>query len=576
VHVRQATTSSSEEQGAPPPRSRFTLVTDERQEVPATTTFRARLLIVDDEETLMTALCKTLEAEGYAVTGFTSAQQALDQLRQSQFDLLLTDLNMPEMDGIALLRAAQEIDRDLAGVVMTGFGTVDTAVQALRGGAADYVLKPFRLNNLMPVLARALETRRLRTENIQLREAVSIYELSRAITHGLSEDEVVQRTVTAASQQSDAAAVQLLVPSKEGHELIVGGKWGAHESWPESLHFPIDESINTWLATAREQLSAWDGSSEPAAVFAPPFPGEGVALPIVAGGNFYGILRFSSGAVGRRLTPGQIKALEILAGTAAAAFEAASLLTQLRTLNQELEQRVRDRTQELQAANADLESFSYSVSHDLRAPLRVVDGYCQMFMDEFGAGLEPHGRATLEKARAGATRMNQLIDDLLRLARFSRQPLHTRPVEMSALVNRVAGNLQEQLQGRSVELAVGALPDCVADAALLEQVFTNLLSNALKFTAGRPNARVEVGARTEGAEHVYFVKDNGVGFDMRYAERLFGVFQRLHSQAEFTGTGIGLSIVHRIVRRHGGRTWAEGVLQQGATFYFSLPGSVAE
>ena len=526
----------------------------------------------------MTALCKTLEAEGYAVTGFSSARQALEQLRQSQFDLLLTDLMMPEMDGIALLRAAQEIDRDLAGVVMTGYGTVDTAVQALRGGAADYVLKPFRLNNLLPVLTRALENRRLRTENIQLREAVSIYELSRAITRGLSEDEVVQRTVEAASQQSDAGAVQLLVPAMEGRELVVGGRWGASDYWPESLRLPIDESITRWLASSREQLSAWDGSSEPEAVFAPPFPGErlGVALPIVAGGNFYGILRFCSRAVQRRLTPGQIKALEILAGTAAAAFEAASLLTQLRTLNQELEQRVRDRTQELQAANADLESFSYSVSHDLRAPLRVVDGYCQMFMDDFGAGIAPQGREILEKARAGAARMNQLIDDLLRLARFSRQPLNTRPVEMGALVARVVANLQEQLQGRSVQLEVGALPDCVADAALLEQVFTNLLSNALKFTAGRPNTRIEVGASSEGAEQIYFVKDNGVGFDMRYAERLFGVFQRLHSQAEFSGTGIGLSIVHRIIRRHGGRTWAEGALQQGATFYFSLPrGAVA-
>ena len=538
------------------------------------TTYRARLLIVDDVEALMTALCTTLEAEGYAVTGFSSARKALEHLRQNQFDLLLTDLMMPEMDGIALLRAAQEIDCDLAGVVMTGYGTVDTAVQALHGGAADYVLKPFRLNSLLPVLARALETRRLRTENIQLREVVSIYELSRAITRGLSEDEVVQRTVAAASQQSDAGAVQLLVPAMEGRELVVGGKWGASEYWSESMRFPIDESITRWLAMAREQLSAWDGSREPEAVFAPPFAGEplGVALPIMAGGNFYGILRFCSRAVRRRLTPGQIKALEILAGTAAAAFEAASLLTQLRTLNQELEQRVRDRTQELQAANADLESFSYSVSHDLRAPLRVVDGYCQMFMDEFGTGIAPEGREILAKARAGATRMNQLIDDLLRLARFSRQPLNTRPVEMGALVKRVATNLQEQLQGRSVQVEIGELPDCVADAALLEQVFTNLLSNALKFTAGRPDARIEVNARCEGAEQVYFVKDNGVGFDMRYAERLFGVFQRLHSQTEFAGTGIGLSIVHRIIRRHGGRTWAEGALQQGATFYFSLPG----
>ena len=231
----------------------------------------ARLLIVDDEEALMTALCKTLETQGYSVTGFTSSQQALKQLREQQFDLLLTDLMMPEMDGIALLTAAHEIDRDLAAVVMTGHGTVDTAVQALRGGAADYVLKPFRLNNLLPVLGRALETRRLRTENIQLREAVSIYELSRAITRGLSEDEVVQRTVMAASQQSDAGAVQLLVSTEEGRELRVAGMWGTHAHWREDERFSVDEAIERWVATAREQLSSWDGGGVPNAVFSSPF-----------------------------------------------------------------------------------------------------------------------------------------------------------------------------------------------------------------------------------------------------------------------------------------------------------------
>lgn len=540
-------------------------------------THPARLLIVDDEEALMTALCNTLEAEGYATTGFTSASQALAQLREQQFDLLLTDLTMPEMDGIALLRAAQEIDRDLAGIVMTGHGTIDTAVQALRTGALDYVLKPFRLNNLLPVIGRALETRRLRTENIHLREAVSIYELSRAITQGLSREEVVQRTVAAAAQQTDAGAVQLLVPNEEGNELRVAGEWGANAAWrEEDGRFPIDPAVVRWVSAAREQLSAWDGSTAVETVFSPPFAGNvtSVALPIVAGGNFYGILRFSSSAAQRRLSPGQIKALDILASTAAAAFEAASLLTQLRTLNLELEQRVRDRTRELQEANADLEAFSYSVSHDLRAPLRQVDGFCQMFIDEFGANTPAEGRQILEKARGGATRMSQLIDALLRFARFSRQPLELRPVATTALVQVVLANLQDQMQGRAVEVLVGELPDCVADGSLLQQVFMNLLANALKFTGTRPHARIEVGARQDGAELVYFVKDNGVGFDMKYAERLFGVFQRLHSQTDFQGTGIGLSIVQRIIRRHGGRVWAESKLQEGATFFFSLPAPV--
>jgi signal transduction histidine kinase/FixJ family two-component response regulator len=537
----------------------------------------ARLLIVDDESALMTALCNTLETEGYAVTGFTSARQALDKLGERQFDLLLTDLMMPEMDGIALLRAAQEIDRDLAGIVMTGHGTIDTAVKALRDGALDYVLKPFRLDNLLTVLTRALERRRLQTENIQLRETVSIYELSRAITMGLSHDEIAQRTVAAAAQQSDAGAVCVLVPTTDGLELRVAGMSGASAQWSAEERFAIDAPIVRWVALAREQLSAWGASNDPEAVFSPPFPGAspGVAFPIVAGGNFYGILRFSSLTAQRRLTPGQIKALDILASTAATAFEAASLLTQLRTLNQDLEHRVRERTQELRAANADLEAFSYSVSHDLRAPLRIVDGFCQMFIEDFGAGIPAEGRRILEKARAGATRMNQLIDDLLRFARFSRQPLQMRPVQMSFLVRHVVATFEDQLRGRSVQLQVAELPDCVADGSLLEQVFTNLLSNALKFTAARSHAHIEIGTSRGAAEQIFFVKDNGVGFDMKYADRLFGVFQRLHSQSEFEGTGIGLSIVHRIVRRHGGRTWAESTPQEGATFYFSLPQAAA-
>jgi signal transduction histidine kinase/FixJ family two-component response regulator len=537
------------------------------------TTQHARLLIVDDEEALMTALCDTLKAEGYATIGFTSANAALTQLRERQFDLLLTDLMMPEMDGISLLRAAQAVDPDLAGIVMTGHGTIDTAVQALRGGALDYVLKPFRLSNLLPVLTRALETRRLRTENIQLREAVSIYELSRAITRGLSQEEVLRRTVAAAAQQSDADAVCILVPSADRKHLQVGESWGAATRWTQAEPPELNTAVGQWVASTREELSSWDGSRALEKVFAPPFAGEavGVALPIVSGGNFFGILRFSSKATQRRLTPGQVKALDILASTAAAAFESASLLGQLRALNQELEERVRQRTQELQAANADLESFSYSVSHDLRAPLRRVDGYCQMFIQEFGGSLTPEGRRMLESACTGTTQMSRLIDDLLRLARYSRQALQTRPVHMEALVRRVLASFEEQTKGRDVALRIGQLPDSVADGALLEQVFTNLISNALKFTAGRSPARIEIGSLEQPGEQVYYVKDNGVGFDSRYAERLFGVFQRLHAQTEFDGTGIGLSIVHRIVRRHGGNTWAESKLQEGSTFYFSLP-----
>jgi signal transduction histidine kinase len=530
-----------------------------------------RLLIVDDEPALMTALCRTLELEGYSTTGFTSARAALEQLAGHEFDILLTDLMMPEMDGIALMREAQRIDRDLVGIVMTGHGTIDTAVKALQAGALDYVVKPFRLDNLIPALTRALAIRRLQAENIRLREAVSIYELSRAITRGLEHDEIVASTLAAAMQQHDSGTVCMLVPTQEGRDLRVVGTVGADLPWPQNALLPLDPAIVDWIARAREQLSAWDGSSPLEVVFQPPFGSEyrGVALPILVGGNFYGVLALGSRSAARRLSQGQVKALDILANTAASAFEAASLLAQMRSMNQELEQRVRDRTRELEASNADLESFSYSVSHDLRAPLRAIDGFCEILVSEHGARLPQDARDYLAKVCTGVARMQRLIDDLLHLARFSRVPLATQQVRMTDLVRRVAVSVQPA--ERRVLLEVSDLPDCLGDGSLLEQVWTNLLSNAYKFTSARETARIEIGSYREGNEQVYFARDNGVGFDMKHADKLFGVFQRMHSQAQFPGTGIGLSIVHRIVRRHGGRTWAQSKVQEGTTVYFSLP-----
>jgi signal transduction histidine kinase/CheY-like chemotaxis protein len=535
----------------------------------------ARLLIVDDEAALMTALCKTLELEGYVATGFTSANRALEHLAECEFDLLLTDLMMPEMDGIALLRAAREIDRDLVGIVMTGHGTIDTAVQALQSGAVDYVLKPFRLDNLIPALTRALATRRLQAENIRLREAVSIHELARAITRGLEHDEIVRSTLAAATQQHDARAVCMLVPTQDGRELQAVGVVGPELPWTQDQRLPLDPPIVQWVSLAHEQLSVWDGSGPLTVVFESPFASSSrvVTLPILAGGNFYGILTFGTRAAARRLSPGQVKALDILANTAASAFEAASLLARMRSMNQQLEQRIQDRTRELETSNADLEAFSYSVSHDLRAPLRAIDGFSQILVSEYAPQIPPEAREFLDKIGAGVARMQHLIDDLLQLARFSRQPLTTQRVSMTDLVRRVASGVQQQAGDRRVQLEIAQLPDCHADRSLLEQVLVNLLSNAYKFTTTRESARIEVGALKQDTEQVYFVRDNGVGFDMKYSDKLFGVFQRLHSQAQFPGTGIGLSIVQRIIRRHGGRTWAESKPEQGTTLYFSLPGA---
>jgi PAS domain S-box-containing protein len=245
---------------------------------------------------------------------------------------------------------------------------------------------------------------------------------------------------------------------------------------------------------------------------------------------------------------------------------------QIRQLNADLEHRVSERTAELEAANQELEAFSYSVSHDLRAPLRTVDGFSQILLDDYGPELPVEAGEHLKAIRGGARRMNTLIDDLLRFARFSRLPLEKGAVDTEQLVRDTLAELSAAHSGREPEIHLGELPNCTGDLALLKQVWVNLLSNAFKYSNDRAQAVVEIGALRQGSTTAYFVRDNGTGFDMRYAGKLFGVFQRLHRQDEFEGTGVGLAIVQRIVKRHGGRIWADAAIDRGATFYFTLEG----
>ena len=243
---------------------------------------------------------------------------------------------------------------------------------------------------------------------------------------------------------------------------------------------------------------------------------------------------------------------------------------EIRTLNEQLEVRVRDRTAQLEYANQELESFSYSVSHDLRAPLRAIDGFTRILVEDLGAQFTEEARQYLEKISKNARRMGALIDDLLLFSRLSRQPLRKQRVAPAELVRRVVADLTEADSARSVELVIDDLPPCAADPNLLQQVFANLLDNAFKYTRKRELGRIEVGARQEEGRTVYFIQDNGAGFDMNYVDKLFGVFQRLHRPEEFEGTGVGLAIVQMIVQRHGGRVWAMGEVERGATFSFTL------
>lgn len=362
----------------------------------------ARLLVVDDETAQMHALCDTLEEQGYEVLGCASAEDALAALRESAFDLLLADLMMPQMNGIDLLRAALIIDPVMVGIIMTGEGTISTAVEAMQSGALDYILKPFKLSAVLPVIGRGLAMRQLRLQNIAL------------------------------------------------------------------------------------------------------------------------------------------------------------------------EQRVREHAAELEATNRELDAFTRSVSHDLRSPLNAVVGFSSLLAEGLGPNAPAEQRKWLVQVQRAAQNMSELIDALMRLSLAGKQALKIESVDLTAMVRSVVADLREKQPERQMAVVIGELPETQADQSLLRQVFVNLLSNAFKYTRNSSNPEIAVGCTRQDGEHVFTVRDNGSGFDMTQANRLFHPFQRFHRDDQFEGSGIGLSIVQRIVQRHGGRIWARAAPGQGAAFFFTL------
>ena len=329
--------------------------------------------------------------------------------------------------------------------------------------------------------------------------------------------------------------------------------------------FPMEICVSGWAMLNRKPAiieDIYDDPRVPSEAYRPTFVKSMAMVPIRSLDPVGAIGTYW--ATRRMPKPEEVKLLQALANSTSVAMENVWLLTGL-------EQKVAERTARLQALNEELDSFSHSVSHDLRAPLRHVSGFVDLLKEQEGQKLSPAGMRYLKIIKESTGNMNRLIEDLLEFSRMGRAEMQTMRVDMDRLVADVWNELELERKGRNITWSPGDLPAMVGDPALLKQVWVNLLSNAVKYTGKRENAEITAGATRRGDDVEFFVKDNGAGFDMKYAEKLFGVFQRLHQQEDFAGTGIGLANVRRIVMRHGGKVWAEAEVGKGATLYFTLP-----
>jgi light-regulated signal transduction histidine kinase (bacteriophytochrome) len=322
-------------------------------------------------------------------------------------------------------------------------------------------------------------------------------------------------------------------------------------------------------------------------------------MPLINQGVIIAIVILENNLVANVFTPRHIATLNLLSTQAAISINKAQLLQQqaalnqslqaeicnrqlaeqereavnqeLYQVNQSLETRVQERTAQLEIANQELESFSYSISHDLRAPLRAITGFSMVLQDDYSDLIDAKGKRYLQLVRDNAKRMGELIEDLLNLSRWTRKEILRQPTSVNKLIQKILIDYISEIENRKIEMVIADLPDCEADNSLLTQVFVNLISNAIKYTCKTAKARIEIGCQIIDDENIYFIRDNGAGFDMKYADKLFGVFQRMHLEKDFEGTGIGLAIVKRIIQKHGGKIWAEAAIAQGATFYFTIP-----
>jgi PAS domain S-box-containing protein len=410
------------------------------------------------------------------------------------------------------------------------------------------------------------------------RELSVLYQINRATAESLDLEKTLNNAVKATFEALDIEVGGIYLLEPDGEMLRLRVHRGISDETAKNLEWvKLGEGMSGKAAVEKKPL-VLDLQHYPSERLAPYIVQENLqssaSVPLLSGGQAVGAINLSTRRV-RAFPPEEMALLTAIGQQLGSAVQNARLYEEVQrelAERKRTEQHLRESTAQLEAANKELEAFSYSVSHDLRAPLRAIDGFSRIVLDEHAPALAPEAQRYLHLVQDNTQQMGRLVDDLLAFSHLSRQPMAKQRVDPADLVQAALQDLHAEQAGRQIDLVIRDMPTCQADPALLKQVWVNLLSNALKFTRPREGAVIEVGAYEEDTHPVYYVKDNGVGFDMRYVGKLFGVFQRLHKAEEYEGTGVGLAIVQRIVHRHGGRVWAEAKVDQGATFWFTLEG----
>lgn len=518
-----------------------------------------RILVADDEPDVLDVALRALHQGGYQVTGVNSGTAAVEEARRQPYDMLIADVKMPGMNGLRAYRLVKEFSPDTIGLIITGYGTMEMAIEAIRLGVNAFILKPFGPDELCAAVARALEARRLARENARLRALLPVHELTRALLSTTNLDDLVVQVVEVAARATGATRCSLLLVEPDGQELVLAAVQGQGRPL-EPARVKVGEGIAGWVVRSGQPL-ALRGSLPPDARFAQFDEGaSAVCLPLIASGKAVGAMSLVKTGTEQPFTEADGELLSILAGGAAVAIENARLFTDL--------QRAYERLADLDHRKSEFISLA---AHELRSPLAAILTYATIVEGEVSEA----GQAHLRTIRQAAEHLHSLVNNLLNLRNLDvgQMAFRPQPVDLHEAVQQALASLADLARAKEHEVIVDvpAALQALADPEKLQVVLLNLLSNAIKFTPRQ--GRITIRALPESAEVVISVHDTGIGIPKSECERIFERFYQVADslRREQGGLGLGLPIAKGMVELLGGRIWVESQVGRGSTFSFTLP-----